>query len=36
MNRLMVLTGVAAVMAFGGTSVIAQMQQKGPEDKGGA
>jgi len=36
MNRLTVLTGVAAVLAFGGTSAIAQMQQKGPEEKGGA
>jgi len=34
MKRLTLLTGVAAVLAFGGTSVIAQMQQKGPE--GGA
>ncbi len=36
MKRLTLLTGVAAALAFGGTSAIAQMQQKGPEEKGGA
>jgi hypothetical protein len=36
MKRLTLLTGVAAALAFGGTAAIAQMQQKGPEEKGGA
>ncbi len=36
MKRLTLLTGIAAALAFGGTSAIAQMQQKGPEEKGGA
>jgi hypothetical protein len=36
MIRMTLATAIAAAMALGATSAGAQMQQKGPEDKGGA
>jgi uncharacterized protein DUF1236 len=36
MNRLALLTSVAVAVAMSAASAVAQMQQKGPDDKGGA